>query len=110
RSRRGWTSPRGQPKRLPLAEGAAKASPEDALLKRIQADDRDLDARLQLAHVYVARKDYRAALERLLEIVERDRKFKDDAARKTMLKVFELLGGQGELVGEFRKRLARTMH
>ncbi|MGZ8209658.1 MAG: tetratricopeptide repeat protein [Burkholderiales bacterium] len=96
--------------RMDLAEGAAEASSEDALSQRIQADDRDLDARLQLAHVYVARKDYRAALERLLEIVERDRKFKDDAARKTMLKVFELLGGQGELVGEFRKRLARTMH
>jgi putative thioredoxin len=96
--------------RMDLAEGAAEASSEDALLKRIQADDRDLDARLQLAHVYVARKDYRAALERLLEIVERDRKFNDDAARKTMLKVFELLGGQGELVSEFRKRLARTMY
>ncbi|MGZ8203462.1 MAG: tetratricopeptide repeat protein, partial [Burkholderiales bacterium] len=70
--------------RMDLAEGAAEASSEDALSQRIQADDRDLDARLQLAHVYVARKDYRAALERLLEIVERDRKFKDDAARKTM--------------------------
>ena len=96
--------------RIDLAEGAAGASSEEALLKRIQADERDLDARLQLAHVYVGRGEYRKALEHLLAIVERDRKFGDDAARKTMLKVFELLGGQGELVSEFRKRLARTMN
>jgi putative thioredoxin len=96
--------------RIELAEGAAGAASENALVKRIEANEGDLDARMQLAHVYVARKEYRKALEHLLGIVERDRKFGDDAARKTMLKVFELLGGQGELVSEFRKRLARTMN
>ena len=30
--------------------------------------------------------------------------------RKTMLKVFELLGNQGELVSEFRKKLATVMN
>jgi putative thioredoxin len=96
--------------RLDLAEGAAGAASEDALEKRIEANAADLDARLELAHVYVAREEYRRALEQLLAIVERDRKFGDDIARKTMLKVFELLGNQGELVSEFRKRLARTMY
>ena len=71
-------------------------------------DEADLDARLQLAHVYVSRQDYRPALEQLLAIVERDRKWGDDIGRKTMLKVFELMGNQGELVSEFRRRLART--
>jgi putative thioredoxin len=96
--------------RLDLAEGAAGAGGQAALEKRIAANDSDLEARLELAHVYVAREDYRPALEQLLAIVERDRKWGDDVARKTMLKVFELMGNQGELVSEFRKRLARTLN
>jgi putative thioredoxin len=96
--------------RLDLAEGAADADSPETLEKRIAADASDLDARLQLAHVCVSRQDYRRALEQLLAIVERDRKWGDDIARKTMLKVFELMGNQGELVSEFRRRLARTMN
>jgi putative thioredoxin len=96
--------------RLDLAEGAAGAGAEAALEKRISANESDLEARLELAHVYVARQDYRPALEQLLAIVERDRKWGDDVARKTMLKVFELMGNQGALVSEFRKRLARTLN
>ena len=96
--------------RLDLAQGAAEAPSEDVLQRRVAADENDLEARLQLAHQHVARQRYREALEALLEIVRRDRNFGDDAARKTMLKVFELLGNQGELVSEFRKKLASAMN
>jgi putative thioredoxin len=96
--------------KLDLAQGAAEAPSEDVLQRRVAADENDLEARLQLAHQHVARQRYREALEALLEIVRRDRNFGDDAARKTMLKVFELLGNQGELVSEFRKKLASAMN
>jgi putative thioredoxin len=96
--------------RLDLAQGAAEAPSEDVLKARIARDENDLEARLQLAHQYVARQDYRPALEQLLGIVRRDRAYRDDVARKTMLKVFELLGNQGELVSEFRKKLASAMN
>ena len=96
--------------KLDLAEGAAEALSDDVLKQRIAASAEDLEARLQLAHLYVGRKQYREALEELLEIVRRKRSFGDDAARKTMLKVFELLGNQGELVSEFRKKLASAMN
>ena len=49
-------------------------------------------------------------MDQLLEIVRKDRSFEDDGARKTMLKVFELLGGKGELVSEYRTKLARSLH
>ena len=79
------------------------ADREEALEKRIATDEADLDARLRLAHVYVARQDYRRALEQLLAIVERDRKLGDDIGRETMLKVFELLGtDQASWCAEFR--------
>jgi putative thioredoxin len=96
--------------RLDLAQGAAEAPSEAVLKERIARDDNDLEARLQLAHQYVARRDYRSALDQLLEVVRRDRTYRDDVARKTMLKVFELLGNQGELVSEFRKKLASAMN
>jgi putative thioredoxin len=96
--------------RLDLAQGAAAAPSEDVLKARVARDENDLEARLQLAHQYVGRQDYRPALEQLLELVRRNRAYGDDIARKTMLKVFELLGNQGELVSEFRKKLASAMN
>jgi putative thioredoxin len=96
--------------KLDLARGAADASSIDELQQRIAANAGDLDARLQLAHAHAAAQNYREALEQLLEIVGRDRAFGEDAGRKTMLKVFELLGNSGDLVSEFRRRLARTIN
>ena len=96
--------------RLDFAASAANAADPAALRERIGRDGNDLDARLQLANVHVAAKDYRAALDELLEIVRRDRSFRDDIARKTMLQLFSLLGNQGELVSDYRKRLASAMY
>lgn len=95
--------------RLALAEGAARAGDLDALKARVAANAGDLDARLQLANLYVARNEYRSALDQLLEIVRRDRKFRDDIGRRTMLEVFTLLG-QHELVDEYRRRLSSAMY
>ena len=96
--------------KLDLAQGAAEAPSEAVLRERVARNGDDLDARLSLAHLLVAVGKHREALGELLEIVRRDRKFGDDAARKTMLKVFELLGNQGELVSEFRRKLASVMN
>ncbi|HZN24383.1 MAG TPA: co-chaperone YbbN [Burkholderiales bacterium] len=96
--------------KLDLAQGAAEAPSEERLTQRLAENPSDMEARLQLAHVNVARKAYREALEHLLEAVRADRRYGDDVARKTMLKVFELLGNQGELVSEFRRKLATAMN
>ncbi len=95
--------------RLEFAD-KAKALPDEATLtQRIAANADDLDARMQLAHLYVAQQRYEPALEQLLEVVRRDRKFQDDAGRKTMLAVFNLLGGSGELVSKYRRLLASAL-
>jgi putative thioredoxin len=96
--------------KLDLAEGAADAGGEDELARRVATNPDDLDARLQLAHALAARRAYREALEQLVEIVQRDRTFRDDAGRKTMLKIFELIPGERDLVGEFRRKLARALN
>lgn len=96
---------------LKLASGGGADTA--ALLARIAAAADDLDARLQLANALAAARDYRAALEQLLEIVRRDRKWSDEAGRKTMLTMFTMLGTQpqhDELVREFRVALSRTLN
>jgi len=98
--------------RLKLVTAGAGADPA-ALRARIDANANDLDARLQLANTLAMNHDYRMALEQLLEIVRRDRKWQDEAARKTMLDLFTLVGNQPQhenLVREFRIQLARTLN
>ena len=96
--------------KLDLAEGAADAGGEDELAKRVAANADDLDARMQLAHALAAKHAWREALDQLLEIVQRDRAFGDDAGRKTMLKIFEQIPDERELVSEFRRKLARALN
>ena len=98
--------------RLKLTAAGGGADPA-LLAARIDASPDDLAARLQLAHALALAQDYRAALEQLLEIVRRDRKWQEEAARKTMLDLFALLGGNAQfddLVREFRIRLSRTLN
>lgn len=98
--------------RLNLAAAGAGADPV-VLRVRIDANAGDLDARLQLANALALAHDYRPALEQLLELVRRDRKWREEAARKTMLDLFALLSGDPQheaLVREFRILLARTLN
>lgn len=98
--------------RLKLAAAGGDQDPS-ALEARIAADPGDLDARLRLAGALALTKDYESAFGQLLEIVRRDRKWNDEAARQTMLDLFTLLGGDArhdDLVRDFRVRLARTLN
>ncbi len=80
------------------------------LIKRIESNAEDLYARLQLARYYVRSQAYEPALEQLIEIVRTNRKFGDDIGRKMMVEVFNLLGGQGELVGKYRRLLSAALY
>ncbi len=46
----------------------------------------------------------------LLEIIRRGRSFENDAGRRTMLQVFNLLGNEGELVNKYRRLMAAALH
>ena len=96
--------------RLMLAKGTSDGGDESLLRERVQRDPGDLDARLSLANQLAARQDYRGALEELLEIVRRDRAFRDDVGRKTMLQVFSLLGPDSDLVRDYRSRLSAAIN
>ncbi|HET7832438.1 MAG TPA: co-chaperone YbbN [Gallionella sp.] len=93
-----------------LAEMQAEGGSEAALVAAIAANENDLEARLKLANVLVASDRVAEGMDQLLEIVRRDRSFHDDIGRKTLLDVFNLLGGQGALVAEYRRKLASVLN
>ena len=82
----------------------------DKLETRVSQDSKDLDARLALAKQYVAAKQFEPALNHLLEIIQTDRKFGEDVGRKTMLAVFEILGNEHQLTGQYRRLLAASIN
>ncbi|MCU0934049.1 MAG: tetratricopeptide repeat protein, partial [Thiobacillaceae bacterium] len=84
--------------RLTFALGGQQGGDESDLRQRIAADPADMELRMQLANLLVAAGRHAEGLDELIEIVRRDRYWNDDAARKTILAVFNMLGGQGELV------------
>lgn len=87
----------------------AAGEDEAALSARLAANENDLEARLKLANLRVAAGQYEAGMDQLLEIVRRDRSFGDDIGRKTLLSVFNLLGG-GEVVSRYRRLLASALN
>lgn len=80
-----------------------------ALRTRVEQNPEDLDARFDLAQLEAASGNYQAALEQYLEIIKRDRTYRDDGARKAMLDVFGLLGPGNELTDRYRSELARIL-
>lgn len=89
--------------------GQAEVS-TDQLEARVSQNSTDLDARLALAKQYVAAKQFEPALNHLLEIIQTDRQFGEDAGRKTMLAVFELLGNEHQLTRQYRRLLAASIN
>jgi putative thioredoxin len=96
--------------RLDALDAAADLPPTDALEARVAEYPADLEARFDLANALIARRKYALALEQLLEIVKRDRAFREDIGRKTMLSVFDLAAHQPQLVSEWRRKLSMVLN
>ena len=95
--------------RLDAVDAAADLPPTDALEACVAANPDDLEARFDLASALIARRKYAGALEHLLAIVQRDRSFRDDIGRKTMLSVFDLAAHQPEIVSQWRRKLSAAL-
>src|ERR1700733_10040682 len=77
---------------LKLAEQASNVGELAPLEQAIAANPDDHQARLDLAVALSAKGERDAAADHLLEIIRRDRKWNDEAARKQLLQLFEAWG------------------
>jgi len=96
--------------RLQLVANSGSGTDRASLERKIAAEPADLEARFELANLLALHQDYGPAMEQLLEIVRRERGFRDDAARKTLINLFNLLGSDNALVREYRSRLAAALN
>jgi putative thioredoxin len=96
--------------RLEVMTMASEFGDLDTLIKTVEQEPNNCEARHNLSTVYIANGNFEAALEQLLEIMKRDRSFSDDAGRKDMLRVFEMLGNSGPLVSTYRKKMASLLY
>jgi putative thioredoxin len=93
-----------------LFDAVTEAAPPAAQLQEtLAADPENSEARYQLAAHLVMEGQYQQALELLLLLLQKDRNYGDDAARKGMLAIFDILGG-GDLVNHFRNRMFNVLH
>ena len=96
--------------RLTFAELAATAPPMEELERAVALDARDCQSLYLLAVSHVARGEYASALDKFIEILRIDRGFRDDAGRKGLLSVFEILGNDHALVGRYRARMSSLLY
>ena len=87
----------------------ADAPSADELEASLAADPDDTRALFQLALRRVVEREYETAMELLLQLMQKDRNYGDDAGRRGLLKVFELLGDDPR-VSRYRSRMASLLY
>ncbi len=92
---------------LVLAEaGSAETAPFE---KALAADPADHQARFDLAGALAGQGDLEAAADHLLTIIEQDRAWNDEAARKQLLTIFEAAGPMSDVAKQGRRRLSSIL-
>ena len=78
-------------------------------LRDAEDDADDHEARFELAKALAGQGRLDAASDHLLTIIERDRAWNDEAARKQLLTVFEAAGPMSEVAKNGRRRLSSIL-
>lgn len=94
---------------LDFSRVAQDAASITELEQQLGNQPRDSETRYRLAARYVLDGRLQEAMDELLFIVQNDRSFGDDAARKGLLAVFELLENNDELLATYRRKLSSAM-
>ena len=85
------------------------APPPEVLSQTLATSADDSLARYQLAAHQVVANDVAGAIENLLQLMQKDRKFGDDAARKALLKLFDMFADHPEIT-RYRARMFNLLH
>ncbi len=94
---------------IEVAEQAKAVGPIDELEQKVKANPLDHQARFDLAVALNGKNRRLEAVDHLLEIVRRDRKWNEDGARKQLVQFFEAWGPTDEATVTGRKRLSSIL-
>ena len=96
--------------RMELVQEVAGIRPFDELEHHLQSKPEDLEAVYELALHHAMDLSYEQALDKLLLILQRDRKFRDDIARTTMIRVMSLMPRDSQIAQNYRREMFSLMH
>ncbi len=108
-SKRGESAVAAAQAALQLAEQVKTLGPVAELEQKVAANPLDHQARFDLALALNGKGRRLDALDQLISIVKRDRKWNDDGARKQLVQFFEAWGPTDEATIEGRKRLSSIL-
>ena len=94
---------------LEVAEQASSVGPIGELEQKVHANPLDHQARFDLAVALNAASKRQEAVDHLMDIVKRDRKWNEDGARKQLVQFFEAWGPTDEATVAGRKRLSSIL-
>jgi putative thioredoxin len=94
---------------LDLTEQAKSVGPIDELERKIASNPLDHQARFDLAVALNSKDRRQEAVDHLIEIVRRDRKWNDDGARKQLVQFFDAWGATDEATINGRRRLSSIL-
>jgi putative thioredoxin len=94
---------------IELAEQTKSLGPVTELEQKVAANPADFQARYDLALALNAKGKRNDALDHLIEIVRRNRKWNDDGARKQLVQLFDAWGPTDEATINGRKRLSSIL-
>lgn len=92
-----------------LEAGAGAAGETAALRAKVAADPADHAARFELARALASTGELKAAVDELLIIVQADREWNEQAARRELLTIFEAAGGGSDIARDGRRRLSSIL-
>ena len=103
----GIEKPRSRLEVLDLAGDLGQLS---ELQARVSAEPENLRARFELAIRLVVEDRTEEGLDVLLDLMKADREWEDELARKTMIKIFNVLGKGNEIAVAYRRKMFSLLH
>ena len=94
---------------LALAEEIEDVGDITELKVKIETNENDHQARFDLGLAYYARGQNEEAVDALIDLVRRNRKWNDEAARKQLVKIFDALGNADPVTQDGRRKLSSVL-
>ncbi len=95
---------------IKMAEQLADLPPLAEIEARLEKDPQDIEALMIKSRHLTAQGDHDNAMECLLQVMRLDRNYDEDAGRRGLLELFDLLGGEHPSVQKYRRKLFTLLH
>lgn len=92
-----------------LGTNAKIAEGLELLEQKLSSNPKDKEALLKIANYYVGQNNHEQAINFALKLMRIDKSFQNDAPKKLLLDIFDVLGAEHELTKQGRRRMSSLL-